>query len=151
MQWHKSWLFFAIGSAVFAALTAVLGKLGVENVNSNFAVLFRTIVIVPFALVLVSVTSGWPTWNALSPRSIVFLVLSGLATGLSWLCYYRALQLGPASRVAPVDKLSVVLAMILAFLFLKHEPLTWRAVLGGVLITTGVVIIALPEARNIQL
>lgn len=150
MPWHKNWLLFAIGSAVFAALTAVLGKVGVRDVDSNFAVLFRTIVIVPFAAIIVSATSAWPAWNALSPRSIIFLVLSGLATGLSWLCYYRALQLGPASRVAPVDKLSVVLAMLLAYLFLG-EGMSWRLVLGGILITTGVVIIALPEARNIHL
>jgi len=138
----KDWLWYALGSAGFAALTAILGKLGVSEINSNLATFIRTVVILVVTAGLVTVRDEWEHPGKLSLRGIVFLVLSGLATGLSWLCYYRALQFGPASRVAPIDKLSVVLVIILAVVFLG-EPLSWKIALGGVLITAGVLIVSL--------
>lgn len=130
-----SWPWFALGSALFAAMTAILAKVGVAGISSNLATLIRTAVILAFAGGLVTARGEWST-AGLSPRTLLFLVLSGLATGLSWLCYFRALQLAPASRVAPVDKLSVALVVILAALFLK-EPLTARVVAGTTLIVVG--------------
>jgi transporter family protein len=135
------WLIFALGSAFFAALTAILGKLGVSEINSNLATLIRTAVILLLALGVVALRGEWQPLDRLSPFGTSMLVLSGIATGLSWLCYYRALQLGPASKVAPIDKLSVALVIIFAVLFLK-ETLTWKVVLGGVLITAGAVLMA---------
>ena len=135
-----SWLSWAILSAVFAGLTAVLAKVGVKDVDSNLATAIRTTVILAFAW-LVAGLGGRPPLHTLTTRTWVFLVLSGLATGASWLCYFRALQLGEASKVAPVDKLSVVVAMVLAFVFLG-ESLSWIHWLGGLLIVLGAVILA---------
>ncbi|HEV3255373.1 MAG TPA: EamA family transporter [Gemmataceae bacterium] len=135
-----SWLHWAFLSALFAGLTAVLAKVGVRDIDSNLATAIRTTVILAFAWSI----AAFSTTQSLAtvPRTAwLFLVLSGLATGASWLCYFRALQLGDASRVAPVDKLSVVVAMALAALFL-HEKLTWQHWLGGALIVAGTVVIA---------
>lgn len=137
----NSWQMFAIASAFFASLTAIFGKVGVAQINSNLATLIRTLVILAVTSLIISWRSEWEPLNKLSGRSLLFLCLSGVATGLSWLCYYRALQLGPASRVAPVDKLSVVFVIVLAALFLQ-EPLGWRVVSGGALIVAGAVILA---------
>jgi bacterial/archaeal transporter family protein len=136
------WQLFAVGSAVFAALTAIFGKVGVAQINSNMATFIRTIVILGISALIISWRNEWQTPTTLSPHSLMFLVLSGVATGLSWLCYYRALQLGPASKVAPIDKLSVAFVMLLAFLFLGEAP-TWKVLLGGGFIVTGSLIIAL--------
>ena len=135
------WFLFALGSALFAAMTAVLGKLGVAEINSNLATFIRTVVILLFSAGLISARGEWEPVSRLSRFGAIMLLLSGLATGLSWLCYYRALQLGPASRVAPVDKLSVALVIIISVLALG-EPLTWKMAAGGVLIVTGVVLLA---------
>lgn len=137
-----SWQVFALGSAVFAALTAILGKIGVSDLNSNLATFIRTIVVLLVSAVLISLRKEWVRPDTLPFKSILFLTLSGIATGLSWLCYYRALQMGPASRVAPIDKLSVVLVVIFSVLFLA-EPLTWKVGVGTVLITAGVVFMAI--------
>src|SRR5687768_9976403 len=131
-----SWWFYALLAAVFAALTTIFGKIGVEKVNSNLATAIRTIVILVLAWAIVFGTRAQAGLPAITTRSLVFLILSGIATGLSWLCYYRALQLGRASLVAPVDKSSLVMTIILAALFLG-EPLTWRVIAGGLLITAG--------------
>jgi bacterial/archaeal transporter family protein len=136
------WRLFALGSAVFAALTAIFGKIGVAQINSNLATFVRTIVILAVTALLISARNEWQRPDHLSLKSILFLVLSGVATGLSWLCYYRALQMAPASRVAPIDKLSVVLVVIFAILFLG-EPLTWKVLGGACLITGGVLLMAL--------
>jgi transporter family protein len=138
----NDWLIFALGSAFFAAATALLGKLGVSEINSNLATLIRTLVILILVFGIVIARNEWQPLDKLSPFGLTMLVLSGVATGLSWLCYYRALQLGPASRVAPVDKLSVAIVMLCAVLFLK-ESLTWKAALGGILITAGAILMAI--------
>jgi transporter family protein len=135
------WLAFALGSALFAGLTAILGKVGVAGMNSNLATFIRTCVILVFTACILIARSEWATPTQTSTRSWTFLVLSGLATGASWLCYYRALQLAPASRVAPIDKLSVVIAIVLGVAFLG-EPLGWKLVLGGALIVAGTAVIA---------
>ena len=135
-----SWLFWALLSALFAGLTAVLAKVGVKDVDSDLATAIRTAVILVFAWSIALLRSPQSP-AAVAPRAWLFLVLSGLATGASWLCYFRALQLGEASRVAPVDKLSVVVAMALAALFLG-EHLTWRHWAGGALIVSGSVLLA---------
>lgn len=137
----NSWQLFAIGSAFFAGLTALFGKVGVAQINSNLATLIRTVVILAITIAIVAWRHEWEPVNKLSTRSVVFLCLSGVATGLSWLCYYRALQMGPASGVAPVDKLSVVFVIVLAFLFLG-EPLTWKVLSGAALILAGSIIMA---------
>jgi len=137
----NSWQLFAIGSAFFAGLTALFGKVGVAQINSNLATLIRTVVILAITIAIVAWRHEWEPINKLSTRSVVFLCLSGVATGLSWLCYYRALQMGSASRVAPVDKLSVVFVIVLAFLFLG-EPLTWKVLSGAALILAGSIIMA---------
>ena len=142
MKGIAPWLVFAVGSAFFAGLTAILGKLGVAGMNSNLATLVRTVVILAITAALVSARGEWVRPERLEARSLTFLVLSGVATGLSWLCYYRALQLAPASLVAPVDKLSVVFAIVLGVVVLG-EPLTWSLALGAVLIVAGVLVIAL--------
>ncbi len=129
-------------SAFFAALTAIFGKVGVSEMNSDLATFLRTIVILLVTALLIWARQEWQRPDTLSPKGVLFLVLSGVATGLSWLCYYRALQTGPASRVAPIDKLSVVLVVLFAVLFLG-ERLTWKVGLGGVLITAGAVLMAL--------
>jgi transporter family protein len=130
------WAVYALFSALFAALTSILGKIGVENVNSNLATAIRTVVVLVLAWAIVFATKTHGAITEISRRSLVFLVLSGIATGLSWLCYYRALQMGPASRVIPIDKSSVVFGMILAFVVLR-EALTIKAIIGGSLIAIG--------------
>jgi bacterial/archaeal transporter family protein len=136
-----SWVFWAVLSAAFAGITAVLAKVGVEHVNSNLATAIRTsvVLVLVWAIALAAAPAG--TLAVPSRRTLVFLTLSGIATGLSWLCYFRALQLGEASRVAPIDKLSVVFAIVLAGLFLR-ERLTWQQAVGGTLIVAGSLIIA---------
>lgn len=137
-----AWLPYALGSALFAALTAILGKIGVAEINSNLATFIRTVVILIFAAMLISLRQEWQPLGRVPRLSLIMLALSGLATGLSWLCYYRALQLGPASRVAPVDKLSVALVIIVSVLFLG-EKLSWKLAIGGALVTIGAVVLAL--------
>jgi transporter family protein len=136
-----SWQVFALGSAFFAALTAIFGKIGVSELNSNLATFIRTVVILIVTGLVVSMRSEWQTPENLPHKSLLFLVLSGIATGASWLCYYRALQLGPTSRVAPVDKLSVAIVIVLSLLFLG-EKLTWKVGIGGLLVTAGAVLMA---------
>lgn len=136
-----SWQSWALLSAVFAALTAIFAKVGVENVNSDFATFVRTIVILGAAAAMVTITGSWQTPGAISGRSWTFLVLSGLATGLSWICYFRALKLGNAAQVAPIDKLSVVMVAIIAAVFLgeKLSMVNW---IGVALIAAGAVLVA---------
>jgi len=136
------WRAFAIGSAVFAALTAIFGKVGVADMNSNLATFVRTVVILGVTALIIGVRDEWQRPTQLSLKSMLFLLLSGVATGLSWLCYYRALQLAPASRVGPIDKLSVVLVVLFAVMFLG-EPLTWKIACGTCLIAGGVLLMAL--------
>lgn len=143
MSWN-SWQAYAIGSAIFAGLTAVLAKVGVENIGSNFATLIRTAVILVLLLALVSWRGEWMSPDALPGKSVLFLVLSGVATGLSWLCYYRALQMADASKVAPIDKLSVVVAMVLALIFLG-EKISLQTAVGGGLVAIGAVVLAMAE------
>jgi transporter family protein len=142
MNFFANWTWYALGSAFFAALTALFGKLGVAGINSNMATLIRTVVILLVTAGIVSLRSEWQRPTGLSGSSWLFLILSGMATGLSWLCYYRALQLGPVSKVAPIDKLSVAFAIILAVLFVG-ERLTWQVALGGSLIVAGSIVIIL--------
>ena len=134
------WLPWALLSAFFAGLTAVLAKVGVEGVNSNLATAIRTTVVLLFTWALAAVAGSPGTLTTLSRRTWIFLTLSGLATGISWVCYFRALQMGPASFVAPIDKLSVVFVIALAALFL-HEPVTWHQWLGGALIISGAIVL----------
>jgi transporter family protein len=140
-----NWRWWALGSALFAALTAILAKVGVTGVASNLATAIRTAVVLLFAWTIVWTTGEARGLPALTARTWLFLALSGLATGLSWLCYFRALQLGEASQVAPVDKLSVVFVLLLAALFLG-ERLSWQQWLGGGLIAMGAVVLALKPA-----
>lgn len=135
-----SWFFWALLSALFAGVTAILAKVGVQNVSPNLATAIRTVVIFIFAWSVALLTRHQPI-ASLEKRTWLFLILSGLATGLSWLCYFRALQLGEASQVAPVDKLSVVIAIALAALFLR-ERVTWIHWVGGLLIVSGSIILA---------
>jgi bacterial/archaeal transporter family protein len=135
-----NWFLWALLSAFFAGLTAVLAKVGVQQINSNLATAIRTVVILIFAWAVALVTRNQP-FSSIGNRTWIFLILSGIATSLSWLCYFRALQLGEASQVAPVDKLSVVIAIALAAIFL-HEKMTWHHWVGGVLIFTGAVVLA---------
>ena len=137
-----NWLFWSLLSACFAAATAILAKIGVEGVDANFATAVRTSVVVIFTWLIAFGASGRQSFHVPSNKTWVFLGLSGLATGLSWLCYFRALQLGPASRVAPIDKLSVALVIISAVLFLG-EKLTWGKAVGGLLIVAGAITVAL--------
>ena len=130
------WFFFAWGSAVFAALPSILAKVGIEGVNSTLATAVRTGVVLVMSWGMVFLTNTQGGLKDISPRSWMFLVLSGLATGASWLCYYHALQIGDASMVVPVDKLSVVITLVLAFVFL-HEPFTAKSLVGCILITAG--------------
>ena len=136
------WLIMAIGSAIFAALTSILAKVGIQGVNSNLATAIRTFVVLIMAWVMVFVTNSQGGISSISRKSWIFLILSGLATGISWLCYYRALQLGEASKVVPIDKLSVVFTLILAFVFLK-EAFTIKSLIGMVLITAGTLVMVL--------
>jgi transporter family protein len=137
-----TWQLFALGSAFFAGLTAIFGKIGVALINSNLATLIRTVVILIVTAIILTFRGEWEPLDKLSGRSVLFLVLSGVATGLSWLCYYRALQIGPASMVAPVDKLSVVFVIVLAALFLG-EALTWKVLVGGGLVVAGTLILTM--------
>ena len=136
-----SWIFWAILSAVFAACTALLAKVGVEHIDSNLATAIRTTVVLFFTWSIVLGLNAHRGLPAIGRRSWIFLVLSGLCTGLSWLCYFRALQIGPVSGVAPIDKLSVALVIVFAWLFL-HESLTPLKILGGSLITIGALVLA---------
>lgn len=136
------WILFAILSAVFAALTSILAKVGIEGVNSNLATAIRTVVVVIMAWGMVFLTHAQNGISEISKKSWIFLILSGLATGASWLCYYRALQTGDASKVVPIDKLSVVITMVLAFVFL-HEEFTAKSLIGCVLIGVGTLIMVL--------
>jgi transporter family protein len=137
-----TWAAYAVLSAFFGALVAILGKIGVRDVDSNLAVAIRTVIIVLFAWGIVAVQGNAAAVFRISRHSLVFLALSAIATGLSWLFYYKALQLGPASRVAPIDKFSVALAVAMAFVFLKEKPTT-GSVLGAILVTAGVLVAAL--------
>lgn len=137
----KPWFIWSLLAAVFAALTAIFAKIGVAEINSNLATAIRTTVVLAFTWLIAASTSDLGSLTVISRRTWIFLTLSGIATGLSWLCYFRALQLGEASRVAPVDKLSVVFVIVLAALFLK-EPVGWFQWAGGGLILAGVLILA---------
>ena len=137
-----AWFIFALLSAVFAALTSILAKIGIDGVNSNLATAIRTVVVVFLAWGMVFLTGAQHGISQISRKSWIFLILSGLATGASWLCYYRALQLGDASKVVPIDKLSVVITLALAFIFLQ-EQFTVKSLVGCVLITCGTLIMVL--------
>lgn len=136
------WFVFALLSAVFAALTSILAKVGIEGVNSNLATAVRTVVVVAMAWGMVFLTNAQSGISDIGRKSWIFLILSGLATGASWLCYYRALQVGEASKVVPIDKLSVVITLILAFIFL-HEKFTAKSLVGCVLIGVGTLIMVI--------
>ena len=136
------WFVFALLSAIFAALTSILAKVGIDGVNSNLATAIRTVVVMAMAWGMVFLTNAQSGITEISRKSWVFLILSGLATGASWLCYYKALQVGDASKVVPVDKLSVVITLVLAFVFL-HEEFTLKSLIGCILITIGTLIMVL--------
>lgn len=136
------WFVFAVGSSVFAALTSILAKMGIEGVNSNLATAVRTTVVLAMAWGMVFLTGTQGGIGQISRRSWLFLILSGLATGASWLCYYKALQLGPASKVVPIDKLSVVISLVLAALLL-HEQVAPRSALGCGLIAAGTLLMVM--------
>ena len=136
------WFWLALGSAVFAALTSILAKIGIEGVGSNLATAIRTMVVVIMAWGMVFFTHQQGSIRSISQKSWVFLIMSGLATGASWLCYYKALQMGDASKVVPIDKLSVVITLVLAFVFL-HEAFTIKSVLGCILIGAGTLLMVL--------
>ena len=136
------WFVYALGSAVFAALTSILAKIGIEGVNSTLATAIRTAVVLIFSWLMVFVVGSQETISAIGGRTLLFLVLSGLATGASWLCYYHALQIGAASKVVPIDKLSVVITLALAFVVL-HEPFTAKSLIGCALITAGTLFMVL--------
>ena len=136
------WLLFAILSSVFAALTSILAKVGIEGVNSNLATAIRTAVVLVMSWGMVFLTNAQKGIGQISQKSWIFLILSGLATGASWLCYYKALQMGEASKVVPIDKLSVVITLVLAFIFL-HEQFTTKSVIGCVLIGAGTLLMVL--------
>ena len=136
------WFIFALAASVFAALTSILAKIGIDGVNSNLATAIRTCVVLLLSWGMVFLTNAQTGITEISRRSWIFLILSGLATGASWLCYYQALQLGDASKVVPIDKLSVVITLILAFFFL-HETFTFKSVIGCVLIAAGTLLMVL--------
>ncbi len=136
------WIIFAVLSAVFAALTSILAKVGIDGVDSNLATAIRTVVVVMMAWGMVFLTHAQKGLSEISQKSWLFLILSGLATGASWLCYYKALQMGDASQVVPIDKLSVVITLVLAFVFL-HEEFTARSFIGCVLIGVGTLVMVL--------
>ena len=136
------WFVFALLSAVFAALTSILAKVGIDGVNSNLATALRTVVVLVMAWGMVFLTNSQTGISEISKKSWLFLILSGLATGASWLCYYKALQIGEASKVVPVDKLSVVITLVLAFVFL-HEQFTMKSIVGCILIASGTLIMVL--------
>ena len=136
------WLVFAILSAIFAALTSILAKVGIEGVNSNLATAIRTVVVVAMSWGMVFLTNAQNGITEISRKSWIFLILSGLATGASWLCYYKALQIGDASKVVPIDKLSVIITLVLAFVFL-HEEFTIKSLVGCILIGIGTLIMVM--------
>ena len=136
------WLVLALLSSIFAALTSILAKVGIEGVNSNLATAIRTAVVLIMAWGMVFLTNSQVGISEINKKSWLFLILSGLSTGASWLCYYKALQIGDASKVVPVDKLSVVITLILAFIFL-HETFTYKSLIGCVLIAAGTVLMVL--------
>ena len=136
------WFVFAILSAIFAALTSILAKVGIDGVNSNLATAIRTVVVVIMAWGMVFMTHAQSGMAEISRKSWVFLVLSGLATGASWLCYYKALQMGETSKVVPIDKLSVVITLVLAFVFL-HEEFNVKSIIGCILIAVGTILMVL--------
>ena len=136
------WIIFALLSAVFAALTSILAKVGIDGVNSNLATAIRTVVVVFMSWGMVFLTNTQSGISEISKKSWIFLILSGLTTGASWLCYYRALQIGDASKVVPIDKLSVVITLVLAFVFL-HEKFTAKSLVGCILIGAGTLIMVL--------
>ena len=136
------WFWFALGSAAFAALTSILAKIGIEGVNSNLATAIRTVVVVVMAWGMVFLTNAQKGIAGISRRSWIFLILSGLATGASWLCYYKALQVGQTSKVVPIDKLSVIITLSLAFVFL-HEEFTVKSLIGCLLISAGTLLMVL--------
>ena len=136
------WFVFALLSAIFAALTSILAKVGINGVNSNLATAIRTVVVVIMAWGMVFLTNAQNGIPAISKKSWLFLILSGLATGASWLCYYKALQIGDASKVVPIDKLSVVITLVLAFVFL-HEEFTAKSLIGCILIGIGTLVMVL--------
>ena len=141
------WFFFAALSALFAAFTSILAKIGIEDVDSHLATAIRTAVVVALSWSMVFLTGTQNKITGISIKSWIFLILSGLATGVLWLCYYRALQLGEVSRVVPVDKLSVVITLVLAFLIL-HEPFTVKSLVGCVLIGAGTLIMVINSSRG---
>ncbi len=136
------WLLFSIGSAVFAALTSILAKVGIEGVNSNLATAIRTFIVLLMAWGMVFLTHSQGGIASIEKRSWIFLILSGLATGASWLCYYKALQIGQASKVVPIDKMSTVLTLILAFVFL-HEQFSIKSLIGSILLAAGTFVMVL--------
>jgi len=136
------WLIFAVLSSVFAALTSILAKIGIDGVNSNLATAIRTVVVVIMSWGMVFITHEQSGLNEINKKSWLFLILSGLATGISWLCYYKALQTGDASKVVPIDKLSVVITLILAFVFL-HEEFTVKSIIGCILIGIGTLLMVI--------
>ena len=136
------WWLYALLSAVFAAATSILAKVGIENVNSHLATAVRTVVVVGMAWIMVFITDSQGGLMNISRKSWIFLILSGRATGASWLCYYRALQLGEASKVVPIDKLSVIITLVLAFVFL-HEEFTVKSLIGCILIGAGTLVMVL--------
>ena len=136
------WAVYAVGSAIFAALTSILAKIGIEGVNSNLATAIRTVVVLILAWGMVFITGSQSGIQDISRRSMTFLILSGLATGLSWLCYFKAIQIGEVAKVVPIDKFSIVLTIILAFVVLG-EPVSTKAIIGGLLITIGTFVMIL--------
>lgn len=136
------WALFAVLSAVFAALTSILAKIGIENVDSNLATAVRTVVVVAMSWLMVFITNAQSGLTNISKKSWIFLILSGLATGASWLCYYKAIQMGEVSKVVPIDKMSVVITLILAVVFL-HEGFNAKSIIGAVLITVGTLVMVL--------
>ena len=140
MKLLSNWQIYALGSAFFAGMTVLFGKIGVMSINSNLATLIRTIVIMVMIAALVYGRNVWQGPQTIAAKTWIFLVLSGIATGLSWLCYYRAIQLGPISKVAPVDKLSVALAILFGVIFLG-EKITWQVFFGSSLVILGTIII----------
>ena len=136
------WFIPAIMSAVFAALTSILAKIGIEGVNSHLATAIRTLVVVAMSWVMVFITHAQKGLGQITTKSWIFLILSGLATGASWLCYYRAMQLGSVSKVVPIDKLSVVITLVMAFIFLG-EDFTTKSLIGCVLITAGTLVMVI--------
>jgi transporter family protein len=136
------WIIFAVLSAFFAALTSILAKIGIQNINSNVATAIRTVIVLIMSWAIVFITGKHTDIIHIGHKNVLFLILSGIATGLSWLCYYRALQMGEASKVIPIDKFSLVIGMVLAFIVLK-EAITVKTIIGGALITIGTFVLIL--------